>query len=80
MYYNYNTYPVPANELYPVLVHDPDDTRWMDPGLAVHLDRNSLVAKDPDDDRTALSYPVTLQVHDAGGAHVDGAEHRYNLQ
>ena len=52
----------------------------MDPGLAVHLDRNSLVAKDPDDDRTALSYPVTLQVHDAGGAHVDGAEHRYNLQ
>lgn len=73
------THPVPAGDLDPVLVHDPDDAGRVHPGLAVGLHGHALVAEDADDDAAALRDPVPLQVHDAGGAHVDRAEHGHHL-
>ena len=73
------THPVPAGDLDPVLVHDPDDARRVHPGLAVGLHGHALVAEDADDDGAALRDAVALQVHDAGGAHVDRAEHGHDL-
>ena len=61
-------------------MHDPDDPRRMHPRLPVHLHRDALLAQDPDDDAPALGDAVTLEVHQAGGAHVHGAEHGNDLK
>lgn len=47
-------YPVSSEHLSPVLVDDLDDAGRLDPGLAVHLDRNALLPQDGDLDLTTL--------------------------
>lgn len=47
-------YPVSGQHLRPVLVDDLDDSWWLDPSLAVHLDRDALLPQNGDLHLTTL--------------------------
>lgn len=42
------SYPVSGQSLCPVLVHNPNVPRWLDPGFSIHLHRHALVPQDGD--------------------------------
>ena len=42
------SYPVSGQCLRPVLVHDPNVPRWLDPGFPIHLHRHAFIPQDGD--------------------------------
>ncbi|TNN79067.1 hypothetical protein EYF80_010746 [Liparis tanakae] len=75
------SHPVSGEHLGSVLVLDLDDAGRLDPGLAVHLDGNSLIPQDVCFNGPAhLCDAVVLQLDDPGHSHLHAPEHGYHLQ
>jgi hypothetical protein len=61
-------------------VDDADESRRLEPGLAVHLDGHALIAQNGDLDRVALGDPVMLKIDDPRGGHLNRSENGHHLQ
>ena len=58
---------IPTYELNPVLMNNSYDSWGVQPCLAIHLDGHALLSQYSDDDGSALSDSVPLQIDNPGG-------------